>query len=90
MEKIPTTWEELRKMEKPIIRLESRINFETLKRGHPMRINENNHGFKKQGSFDRASKRILEFMSIAENGTVKCYSEEGSFLYYNYKYLLIL
>ena len=84
------TLEDYRKMEKPAVKLESIINFETLKEGSPIGINPDNTGFKKQAWAQNAIKRKLEFLSINESGVVRCYDESGYLLYYNYKNLIIL
>ena len=83
------TWEDYHKMEKPVIRLESKMNFENLKKGSALIINKDNHGFKKPTCLEKAFKKELEFMSIAENGQVKCLTIGGRINYYNYKNLLI-
>lgn len=84
-----TTWEDYRKLEKPIIRLESKMNFENLKKGTALIINPDNHGFKKPTCLEKAFKKELEFLSIAENGQVKCVTVGGAINYHNYKNLLI-
>lgn len=89
MTDIPKTWEEYHKMEKPVLKFESKINFENLKKGSILTFNPNNHGFKRKGFYESRKTKTLEFMSMSENGTVKCYSEDGGFLYYNYQNLII-
>lgn len=84
------TWDDYHKMEKPVIKLESKMNFETLKRGAKLKINPYNHGFTKEGTLEKALSRNLEFDRITENGMIKCYHETGSFLYYKPKQLLIV
>lgn len=84
------TWDDYHKMEKPIIKLESAMNFETLKRGHPLKINPFNHGFTKEVTLNKAMARTLEFEKITENGMIKCYSERGNYFYYKPKNLLII
>lgn len=83
------TWDDLRNLEKPRLRLESRMNFETLRAGDEVMINPDNHGFTRLKMYERAKLRKLEFVLMKEDGTVKCFSEDGNIYHYHYQNLII-
>jgi hypothetical protein len=89
MEITNMTWEDYHKMEKPVLKFESKINFENLKKGTILVVNPNNTGFKRQAFYEKSKNKTIEFVSMSENGIVKCITEDGNHLYYNYKNLLI-
>lgn len=84
------TWEDYHKMEKPVIRIESKINFEVIEKGTKLALNPDMHGFTSPSRLKKALTKKLEFDRITANGMIKCYSETGIFVYYKPKQLLIL
>lgn len=81
------TWEDYHGLEKPVIKLESLINF---KEGQTVMINPDNHGFHYDGfKLTRALRRRLQVASIRENGMVRCFCDEGKVYIYHYQNLII-
>ena len=62
------TWEEYHGIEKPFIKLESKINF---KKGQTVMINKDNHGFKYSTWLEKALENRYVVVSIASTGTVE-------------------
>lgn len=84
------TWEEYHAMVKPSIKLESVINFETLKGGEKVKINPHNHGFKSPKALDKALTKTYKFIAINRQGIVRVYSPDKNVICYHYQNLLII
>ena len=81
------TWEQYHEMQKPVIKLESLINF---KPGQIVKLNPDNHGFERPLMAERAMKRVLEVLTIQDNGMIRVVdTESGDIRKYFYQNLII-